>query len=100
MSINTGLNLKTQARNQKFFRAGEISWNQGTLINLLLKKKQGKKALQGKTWELLFLDTLKNYTFKRKFNAKMDKIRTSFSKTRTLFSIFKIEQGKPPPPSP
>ena len=72
----------------------------GHFDKFVVKKKQGKKAPQGKSWELFLLDTLKNYTFNRKFNSKMDKIRTSFSKIRTLFSVFKIGQGKRPPPSP
>ena len=29
-----GLKLEIQARNQNFFRAGEVSWNYGTSINI------------------------------------------------------------------
>ena len=35
-----------------------------------------------------------------KFNLRMDTIRAFFSKIRTLFSIFKKVQGRPPPPYP
>ena len=49
----------TQARNQKFFRAGEMSWNQGTLINILLKGQEKKTPL-GKIWDFFLRDTGKN----------------------------------------
>ena len=46
-----------QARNQNFFRAGEVSWDEGTFINILLKTPE-KKAPQGQIWEFFLLDTL------------------------------------------
>ena len=49
----------TQARNQKFFRAGEMSWNQGTSISILLKGQEKKTPL-GKIWEFFLRDTGKN----------------------------------------
>ena len=36
-SLEKGLGIVFQVRNQKFFRAGEISWNLGIFINILLK---------------------------------------------------------------
>ena len=42
-----------QVRNQKFFKAGEISQNLGTSKNIL-SKKQEKKATHGKILESLF----------------------------------------------
>ena len=52
-----GLNnyYNTHGRNQKFFRAEEVSWNQGTLISISLKNK--KKGPAGKNWEFFLLDT-------------------------------------------
>ena len=47
-----------QARNQNFFRAGEVPWNQGTLTNISLKHTR-KKGPAGKIWEFFLLDTLK-----------------------------------------
>ena len=46
------------ARNHKFFRAGEISWDQGTFIDILLKTPE-KKTLLGKIWVFFLLDTLR-----------------------------------------
>ena len=51
--------IMTQARNQKFFRTGEMSWNQGTSINILLKGQEKKNPL-GKIWKFFLLDTGKN----------------------------------------
>ena len=54
-----GLNnyYNAQGCNKNFFRAGEFSWNQGTLINISLKK-QKKKGPTGKNREFFLLDTL------------------------------------------
>ena len=56
--IRLGLNnyYNAQDWNQAFFRAGEVLWNQGTLINIL-SKKQKKKGPTGKSWDF-FLDAL------------------------------------------
>ena len=42
--------LRMQARNQKLFRAREVSWNLGTSKNIS-SKRQEKKAPQGKILE-------------------------------------------------
>ena len=46
-----------QARNQKFFKAGEVLWNSGTSTNF--SSRTQKKAPQRKSLELFLLDTLK-----------------------------------------
>ena len=35
-----------QARNQGFFRAGEFSWNHGTLINIHLQENKEKPSTE------------------------------------------------------
>ena len=50
-----GLN---QARNQEFFRAGEVSENKGTPINIWSETDK-RMAPQGKISEIFFLDRLK-----------------------------------------
>ena len=88
-----------QARNQKFFREGEVSWNQGTLINISLKNTR-KKGPAEKNLGVFSPRYSKNYTLNRNFNSKMNKIRAIFFQIRALFSIFKKGQGSPPPSSP
>ena len=51
-------NIKCQARNQEFPRAGEVSENRDTSINISSASYE-RKALQGKISETFFLDTLK-----------------------------------------
>ena len=46
-----------QVGNQKFFRAGEVSWNWGTSINILSKSQE--KGPAGKNLGVFLLDTLK-----------------------------------------
>ena len=58
VSIESILLLLLQARNQIFFRAGEVSWNSGTSINIS-SKTQEKKAPQRKILNFFLLDTLK-----------------------------------------
>ena len=38
--VNPGILSHPQARNQEFFRAGEFSWNYGTLINIHLQHEK------------------------------------------------------------
>ena len=47
-----------QARNQKFFKAEEVSWNYGTSINISSKAHENK-APHGKILEFFHLDTTK-----------------------------------------
>ena len=46
-----------RVRKKKYFMAGEVSWNQGTLINIL-SKNTSKKTPQRKIWEFFLLDIL------------------------------------------
>ena len=46
-------------RNQKFFRAGKVSWNYGIPINISSKIPE-KKAPQEKIVKFFLFDTLKN----------------------------------------
>ena len=63
--------------NQNFFRAEEVSWNQGTLINISLKKAKEKRPRMEKLG--VFSPRYSyNYTLNRKINSKMDKIRVFF----------------------
>ena len=66
--------------NQNFFRAGEVSWNQGTLGHFdkyFVKKKKEKRPHMEKLG--VFSPRYSyNYTLNRKINSKMDKIRAFF----------------------
>ena len=73
--------------NQKFFRAGEVSWNKDTSMNILPKTHE-KKAQREKLWSF-FSQILSKLRFEQK-RLKMDTIRTIFSKIR--------ETLPPPPP--
>ena len=53
-----------QTRNQKFFKAEEVSWNQGTSINISSKTHE-RKTLLGKILEFFLQDTVKT-TFRIK----------------------------------
>ena len=50
-----------QVGNHKFFRAGEVSWNEDTAINILSKKRKKEKrpCRQGNILEFFHLNTLK-----------------------------------------
>ena len=56
--VHNSIQFLSQARNQEFLRAGEISENKGTLINISSAAYE-RKALQEKISEIFFLDTLK-----------------------------------------
>ena len=84
--------MQYQACKQKCFRAGEILWKLVILIDISLKI-QAKKALLGKIWVFL-LDTLKTIFSMGNLTQKWTQLGL-FSKTRTLYSIFKKRQGSP-----
>ena len=89
-----GLNsyYNAQGRNQNFFRAGEVLWNQDTLINISLKETKEKRSRRQK----LGVSSPRysyNYTLDRKINSKMDKIRAFF-----WFSK-RAGEASPSPPS-
>ena len=50
--------VQKQTRNQEFLRAGEVSENKGTLMNISSVSYE-RKALQGKILDIFFLETLK-----------------------------------------
>ena len=50
--------VQKQTRNQEFLRAGEVSENKGTLINISSARYE-RKAPQGQISEIFFLDILK-----------------------------------------
>ena len=82
-----------QARKQKFFRAGEVLWNQGTSINF--SSKTQKKGSAAKNFGAFSPRYSQNYILNGKFNPRMD-TRLFFSKFRALFLIFKKGQRRPP----
>ena len=57
----------TKARNQEYFRAGEVSWNKGTLIKILSIKHQ-RKVSQGKILEFFSPRCSKNWISNETFN--------------------------------
>ena len=68
-----------------------VEWNYQSIINF------SHSYDTFNTFSNFFRTSPNVYTY-RKFNPKMDKIRDFFfSKIRTLFSIFKKWQGRPPP---
>ena len=74
-----------QVCNQESFRAGEVSWNEGTSISILSTTHQ-RKAPQGKILAFFLLDTLKTgFQTRRLTRAWTHKI---FSKIRPLFFRF------------
>ena len=70
-----------ETRNQGFFRAGDFSWNESTLINILSTIHQ-KKASRENKWDI--------YTWK-------DTISLSFLKIRKLFNDFQKGQVRSRP---
>ena len=94
-SISPIISYNLQARNQKFFRAGEVWWNQSTSINLP-SKIQEKRAPFG----VFSPRYSQNYILNGKFNLWMNTIRVFFCKIRALFFAFKKGQGSSSPPLP
>ena len=91
--------LTSLTANQQLFRAGNISWNQGTSVNNHLHQEK-ERSRRAKSLFFL-LETLKNFTVNEKFNRQMTPIRVYFPKIRALFSNFRKRQGRPHPfPSP
>ena len=62
--------------------------------------KKSRKKARKIFWSFLSLRYSWNYILKGKFNPRIDTIRAFFSKIRTLFLIFKKEQGRFSPSSP
>ena len=91
--------VRRQGRNQEFFRAGEFSWNQGTLINISFITHE-RKAPQGKIWGFFLPETHKTTFFKWNIKTQDDHNQGIFSKVRTLFSNFWKRAEEILPPSP
>ena len=83
----------SQARNQEFFRAGEFSSNQGTLINIPPTTRE-RKVTKGKNLSVFHLKPLKNFTLNEKFYPQMNTIRAFFLEIRVLFSSFRKSAGE------
>ena len=66
-----------QARNQKFFKAEEVLWNQGTSITISSKTHE-RKALLGNLVEFFLQDTDKTTFRMKNLTQKMDTIRIFF----------------------
>ena len=96
-------NISWQARNQEFFRAGEVSWNEGTSINVSCEAHK-RKALQRKIFVFFLQDALK-ITFQLRILTHgytqtgqiFPKSGHFFAKSGLFFSIFKKRLGRPPP---
>ena len=80
---------------QIFFKVGEVSWNQGNLINIS-SKAQEKKAPQRKVLEFFLLNTFKPTFSMGNLTQRWSQSGTFFSKIRTIFLIFKKGQERPP----
>ena len=83
--------LYAQARNQEFLRATEVSWNEGTSINILPTTHQKE---QGKILEFFLLDALKTEFQMRPLTHRWTQLEYFSPKVRALFSIFKIVQAR------
>ena len=81
------LDNNNQLRNQDLFRAGEFSWNQGTLINNYVQHEKEILPRREKS-PISFLETLKNGILNEKFNPQMTTIRAFLPKIRVLFTNF------------
>ena len=96
-AIIEGRVSKIQGRNQNFFRAGEVLWNQGALINISLKNKR-KKDPAGKNWEFFLLDTLKTISWIENSTQRWIKPGPFFPKSGHFFDFQKrAEEASPPP---
>ena len=80
--------------NKKFLWVGEGSWNQGTLINVLLKYTR-EKTSQRKNCEFFLLNTLKITPWIENLTQRWRKWGPFFSKITAPFLILKKRQGKP-----
>ena len=88
-----------QARNQEFFRAGELSWNLGILININLQYKK-EKPHREKISDFFCLETIKNSILNENFTHRCPKSGHFFSKLAQFYPIFEKGQGRLPPPPP
>ena len=80
-----------QARNQKFFKAEEVLWNQGTSITISSKTHE-RKDLLGNLVEFFLQDTVKT-TFRMKNLTQRWTQSGPFFKFRALFGFSKKDRG-------
>ena len=86
-----------QARNQEFFRAGELKLGQ---FDNDLPTTRTRKAPLGKNIPLFCLEALKNCILNGTFYPKMTTIKAFFPQIPEFFSNFEKGQRRPPPSSP
>ena len=92
-------NTHAQARNQELFRAGKVSWNQDTSINILSLRYR-RENLKGELFEFLFLDAFETAFSMRYLNHRWTQSGYFFLKQGHFFSIFSKGQARPRPPHP
>ena len=85
-----------QSHKQKYFKAGEISQNQGTSINILSKSRK-KKVLQGKLLEFFFLGTVKTIFRMKNSTQIWTQSRPFFAKLGHFLRFLKKGRGRPLP---
>ena len=84
-------NTKKQVRKQNFFKAGDVSLNQDTSINIVSKTR--KKVLEGNILEYFLFDTIKT-TFRMENLAKRQtQSGHFFQKQGTFFNLQKSAGG-------
>ena len=82
-----------RTRNQKFFKAGEVSWNQGTSINILSKAHE-RKALLGKILEFLLQDAVKTTFRMKNLTQRRTQSGPFFQHQGTFFYFLKRTVGR------
>ena len=85
--------LVVQVYNQKFFKAGGQMLEELGHFSKHFVKNAKNGGPSGKHLGVFSPIYSQNYIFNGKFNPKMDTIRATFSKIKTLFSIFKNGRG-------
>ena len=86
-------NIFDQGCNQEFFRAGEVSWNNDTSINISSVTLE-RKVLQGKISEFFFLCTLKKAFQMGNLTHRRSQSRHIFSKSGHFFEFSKKGKGR------
>ena len=81
-----------QTGNQKFYKAGEVSWNQDTSINIS-SKTHGRKALPGKILEFFFQDTVKTTFRLKNLTQRWTQLEFFFAKLVHFFRFSKKDRG-------
>ena len=77
-----------QARNQKFFKAEEVLWNQGTSITISSKTHE-RKALLGNLVEFFLQDTVKTTFQMKNLTQRWTQSGPFFQNQGTFFDFLK-----------